>query len=612
MSTLLIDRLTADVHAGPDRSDARSRAERRLAEVAEWGLSDAMDHVPLPAGLWFVRRLDLRLPVTAGAPERDAARSWSTAILAALLHALAVPGGVVHYRHRLALLADAVVGIATGRLDREWAWRQAGLLDRGGPRPALPGPAIIAVFDRSPELTVPALVQAVQLCGLPALDLALGREGWQEIVRLAALPRMSPCEESASPVEENLTTVPPPGRLGADRERGRTPEGPASLAGAAVVAGGPAATRASRPLQGLAPPAYGSARLRSRAEGVVSASRFAQAARRSRLRPPAQTLAVWASLAVAEVDPGLLGAADFPGMHAATLALLGQVVAPAPSRVRFPSGGTTTRRPPPTPLPSPQTEPTVAPAPASAPSTGPAPSAPPSGNRREEGRSSGDGSPAPIPTATAAGTPRGTATRTAPAGPSMSATVADPTITREAERPREAGAPAEGAPTEFAGLVFLLGAAAAAGIPFRPQEDPALAGRPIRWVLSLLGRAIVPVAPDDPALLALCGLEPGRAHVSLDGPEPTPAERRRLLCRAHRWRRAAADRLRLAGAPPGQTDGELVARLAGRPGHIVADPGWIEVVLPIGCVDTTIRRAGLDLDPGWVPWLGVVVEYRYE
>jgi hypothetical protein len=25
-----------------------------------------------------------------------------------------------------------------------------------------------------------------------------------------------------------------------------------------------------------------------------------------------------------------------------------------------------------------------------------------------------------------------------------------------------------------------------------------------------------------------------------------------------------------------------------------------------------VRRAGLDLDPGWIPWLGAVVRFVYE
>ena len=28
--------------------------------------------------------------------------------------------------------------------------------------------------------------------------------------------------------------------------------------------------------------------------------------------------------------------------------------------------------------------------------------------------------------------------------------------------------------------------------------------------------------------------------------------------------------------------------------------------------DVAVRRAGLDTDPGWVPWLGTVVMFRYE
>ena len=48
-----------------------------------------------------------------------------------------------------------------------------------------------------------------------------------------------------------------------------------------------------------------------------------------------------------------------------------------------------------------------------------------------------------------------------------------------------------------------------------------------------------------------------------------------------------------------------------RPGSVLARPGWIEVRLPAEQVDLQVRRAGLDLDPGWVPWLGAVVRYRY-
>ena len=57
---------------------------------------------------------------------------------------------------------------------------------------------------------------------------------------------------------------------------------------------------------------------------------------------------------------------------------------------------------------------------------------------------------------------------------------------------------------------------------------------------------------------------------------------------------------------------DLVARISARAGVIVQDPGWIEFRLRLADVDLDVRRAGLDLDPGFVPWLGAVVVIRYE
>jgi hypothetical protein len=56
---------------------------------------------------------------------------------------------------------------------------------------------------------------------------------------------------------------------------------------------------------------------------------------------------------------------------------------------------------------------------------------------------------------------------------------------------------------------------------------------------------------------------------------------------------------------------DVAGQVAARTGSIVASPGWIEVHLDLGDVDIDVRRAGLDLDPGWVPWLGVVVIFVY-
>ena len=56
----------------------------------------------------------------------------------------------------------------------------------------------------------------------------------------------------------------------------------------------------------------------------------------------------------------------------------------------------------------------------------------------------------------------------------------------------------------------------------------------------------------------------------------------------------------------------LLSRLLCRDARISADPGWIDVHFALRDVSVDLRRAALDLDPGFLPWLGVVLRYRYE
>lgn len=48
-----------------------------------------------------------------------------------------------------------------------------------------------------------------------------------------------------------------------------------------------------------------------------------------------------------------------------------------------------------------------------------------------------------------------------------------------------------------------------------------------------------------------------------------------------------------------------------RPGRIVATRTHVDIVLAHRDADVRVRRAGLDIDPGWVPWLGRVVGFHY-
>ncbi|HJQ02659.1 MAG TPA: hypothetical protein VJ851_13750 [Jatrophihabitans sp.] len=163
--------------------------------------------------------------------------------------------------------------------------------------------------------------------------------------------------------------------------------------------------------------------------------------------------------------------------------------------------------------------------------------------------------------------------------------------------------PAEyGWPTDWAGLPFLLNTAE----PEQWLADEVLAGRPLFWTVYQLGRRLIPaIGPTDPALFALAGLVP--APAGLD--EPTPAESDRLAGHAERWASVTAARL---DEPDAVDPMELVQELAARPGVVFAEPGWIEIHLALDGVRLDVRRAGLDVDPGWLRWLAAVVRFVYE
>jgi hypothetical protein len=118
-------------------------------------------------------------------------------------------------------------------------------------------------------------------------------------------------------------------------------------------------------------------------------------------------------------------------------------------------------------------------------------------------------------------------------------------------------------------------------------ELPADAARawPWHWLELLLrhGR----IAADDPMFAALALAPDSR---------PPPDLGRWLL---------AANRLALRGA-------KLNLRtLVGRPALVSLSATHVDVFFRNHEADVRIRRAGLDLNPGWVPWLGRVIAFHF-
>lgn len=152
--------------------------------------------------------------------------------------------------------------------------------------------------------------------------------------------------------------------------------------------------------------------------------------------------------------------------------------------------------------------------------------------------------------------------------------------------------------SEFGGLLFLLPLVEPASLP--PE-------RPLRWSLQQLALALVPAESGDPAVLAFCGLGP--EAVSPDLEEPPATEEESAVFAELAAGLVATLALRLGEPEPSRA---LLERVVRRRARVVADPGWLELVFSLDDVSTELRRAGLDLDPGFLPWLGVVVRFVYE
>lgn len=54
-----------------------------------------------------------------------------------------------------------------------------------------------------------------------------------------------------------------------------------------------------------------------------------------------------------------------------------------------------------------------------------------------------------------------------------------------------------------------------------------------------------------------------------------------------------------------------ISGLIRRPAWIAATRTHLDVSMPIHGLDVRVRMAGLDIDPGWTPWLGKVIQFHY-
>ena len=181
--------------------------------------------------------------------------------------------------------------------------------------------------------------------------------------------------------------------------------------------------------------------------------------------------------------------------------------------------------------------------------------------------------------------------------------------------------------TEHGGLLLLTPLLPASGA-LALLDDPSVwpAGT-LPQVLHQLALRLWALAPGDAAALAFCGLPP-----SASAPEPltlSPLQNAALQDARQRLLQHLTERLATSlddGSPrspealaahahaqaQAHAQARALALVVPRRARIQFDPGWIDVHFLLRNVSTDLRRAALDLDPGFLPWLGLVLRYRYE
>jgi hypothetical protein len=149
------------------------------------------------------------------------------------------------------------------------------------------------------------------------------------------------------------------------------------------------------------------------------------------------------------------------------------------------------------------------------------------------------------------------------------------TTPRVAERP----------PTGAGGLFFLVPLLVRAGLPPFLAELPDDDRRCFPWQLLQLASKHARIEPEDPLVAALEAIPPGIRPLG-----------RWLIATNRHSLRLAAQNLR---------------QLIRRPARMELAPTHIDLFFRSADADLALRRAGLDFDPGWVPWLGRTIRYHF-
>jgi hypothetical protein len=623
--TLTIDRIA--VTSSDDGHGWAERVNRIVDRVAGVRLDQTLRSRPLAAeGEWLIRRVAVSAALNFGRPDASLEDALSRAVLDAIADAVgngadAVgDGDVVYYRRPVDGLADLVASAAARRFERAWAWARLGLIADVDSVRREPASCVLNALATRPDQALTAVSRAAARVGLAPLHRLFGDAGWirlADIVIGAHLAGSTAHGAAAAMVRDGTVDISVDVGPGDDVPGIFVMESPRALRlGAGAHARGGGVNAGARDL--------------GHASRLVGSSPIAAAARGSRLRLVGPTVRALAVLVVAESEPAALARTGGVPLCLTVAAMLAGTVQPIPETPNRPSDivapgltrdGGCVGGPPAT---GPSADGITGSADgfagsaegitgsangiAAHPQDAAAPSAAgPSANGIAGSANGIAAHPQDAAAPSAAGpSANGIAAHPEDATPSA----AGPSANRVAAYAEDAAAQhldePSGEHTNHAGLLYLLNAAADAAMPDLLFADPVLDGIPGSELLARVALWLVTAADDDPAVLTFAGLEPWRVRRGWSRAPLPVAAQRRIDGQARAWAQAAAARL--------DRDEDLALVVAGvtdRSGRIEREPGWVDVHLALADVDVDVRRAGLDLDPGWVPWLGCVVRFCY-
>lgn len=586
------------LHIGRLRTRLRSAVPLPQESLAAWEAQvaaldgDALARQWLRDEEWLlIRRLPLALQWKAGGVAVDVGTSWQAGLSQAITTTLDQgqdPGtNLVRYPHRRAALADLFYRSALRDTRRQWAWQRMGLLPREGLSPDEALRAGTDTLAHEPQLIWPVLMQWVDseaaTGSLTLLLHALPASRW--------LPLLAACPRSAGYAALSARRLPWPGDadggLAGDQGEGWGSAGAAGAHGAAAgvhrrdgqaAGSGWGSGSASAPGSSSRSGA-GSGWESSSGQGSGQDDGHAHTDRHGAGRGHASGPDTTAHDTFA-LPPASSAAQALHAWMAARPLLARQhreVLAVLHAALAWPAAGL--------PADSLQRQWAAARAamarlfPAAPPLASPPPR-PPAQPLRPIHRQ-----------------PAAQAASTSTAGPSPGFTDSD----KPQAPPTHGTAPAHDAPaapalldtstwhpTQWGGVLFWL-----ARMGEYAQDSP------VSLPLLLRETALALGAPaDDPVVIAFCGGQ----RPDGEAPPGLQAQAAALVRSWSDWLDRAAPELPSPRLPH-------VCRRAGR---LRLEPGWIELHLPMDAVDTGIRRLALDLDPGWLPWLGCVLRICYD